>query len=61
MTVLDNPTRPKPADMSDSLRARTKSDVVAEFREGEIIDAVRRVIVLVWKFHKCRPVVRISG
>jgi len=31
--------------MSDSLRARTKSDVVAEFREGEIIDAVRRVIV----------------
>lgn len=45
MTVLDNPTRPKPADMSDSLRARTKSDVVAEFREAEIIDAVRRVIV----------------
>jgi AcrR family transcriptional regulator len=31
--------------MSDSLRARTKSDVVAEFREAEIIDAVRRVIV----------------
>ena len=28
-----------------SLRARTKSDVVAEFREAEIIDAVRRVIV----------------
>jgi len=31
--------------MSDSLRARTKSDVVAEFREAEIIEAVRRVIV----------------
>ena len=26
-------------------RPRTKSDVVSEFREGEIIDAVRRVIV----------------
>jgi TetR/AcrR family fatty acid metabolism transcriptional regulator len=31
--------------MSNSPRARTKSDVVSEFREAEIIDAVRRVIV----------------
>lgn len=30
--------------METSLRARTKSDVVVEFREAEIIDAVRRVI-----------------
>lgn len=45
MTVLTNPKKPKAAGMSDLLRARTKSDVVAEFREAEIIDAVRRVIV----------------
>lgn len=31
--------------MSNSLKAKTKSEVVAEFREAEIIDAVRRVIV----------------
>lgn len=31
--------------MSKSPRSRTKSEVVAEFREAEIIDAARRVIV----------------
>lgn len=30
--------------MSESKRARTKKDVVTEFRENEIIDAARRVI-----------------
>ena len=30
--------------MSETHRARTKKDVVTEFRENEIIDAARRVI-----------------